>query len=472
MNTRPTVSSPGQIDSGHGLPVYTGNSKIYPKRMPGRFRRLKWWTASLWLGFFLGPYLQWEGRQAILLDIPARRFQFFNLIILPEDVWLLAFVLLFLAMLLVLVTVVAGRAFCGYFCFQTVWTDLYTWIETLIEGPPRTRQRLDQGAWDVRKMLSKAVKHLLWLLIAAFTGLSFAAWFTDAGQLWIDYFTLHAHPSAWVVLGLFTAGTYLFAGFMREQVCFWLCPYARIQGVMYGDNTILPTYDYLRGEPRHHRSSRQDNYAGDCVDCGLCVSVCPTGIDIRDGQQIGCITCGLCIDACDHVMTRIDRPTGLIRYSSLAKLQPAEGRALQGIPLVIISLTLLTSCLLVIILGINNISDANINVHHHRQPLFITMSNGDIRNRYRLKVHNKTQRPARYQLSVIGLKDLRINGQANFTLAAETTRVRDIFLELPESQLPAGINPIEFRLIQQGGAVIMHKSVFIGPDSSVAGDAS
>lgn len=472
MNTPTTLTPQPEIKAGHGLPVYAGNGKIYPKRMPGRFRRLKHWTASFWLLFFFGPYLQWEGHQAVLLDIPHRRFQFFDLTVMPEDIWLLTFVLLFLAMLLFIVTVVAGRAFCGYVCFQTVWTDLYTWIETLIEGPPRARQQLDRAPWGMRKLLTKSAKHLLWLLIAALTGVSFAAWFTDARQLWVDYFALDAHPAAWIILAMFTAGTYLFAGFMREQVCFWLCPYARIQGVMYGDQTILPTYNYLRGEPRQHRSTKQANQAGDCIDCGLCVAVCPTGIDIRDGQQIGCITCGLCIDACDHVMTRIDRPTGLIRYSSLASL--ASGNKGPSIPIlqVTVSLAILASCLLIIILGINNIGDTNLNIYHYRQPLFITMSSGDIRNRYRIKIQNRSQVPAHYQILVSGLENARIMGQSNLAIAAETTRVADIFLELSKSQLPTGITPITFRLIRQGGAVIEYRSVFIGPDAAAPGGTS
>ncbi len=472
MNTPTTQTPQPEIKAGHGLPVYTGNGKIYPKRMPGRFRRLKHWTASFWLLFFFGPYLQWEGHQAVLLDIPHRRFQFFDLTVMPEDIWLLTFVLLFLAMLLFLLTVVAGRAFCGYVCFQTVWTDLYTWIETRIEGQPRARQQLDQAPWGARKLLIKGAKHLSWLLIAALTGLSFAAWFTDARQLWVDYFTFNAHPAAWIILTLFTAGTYLFAGFMREQVCFWLCPYARIQGVMYGDHTILPTYDYLRGEPRQRRSSKQINQGGDCIDCGLCVAVCPTGIDIRDGQQIGCITCGLCIDACDHVMTRIDRPTGLIRYSSLMNLKSGIKRMSLVTPQAMISLAILAGCLLVIIFGINNIGDTNLNIYHYRQPLFITMSSGDIRNRYRVKIQNRSKTPAHYQIDVSGLADARIIGRSNFTIAADSTRIADIFLELPQTRIPDGIHPIRFRLIRQDSTTIEYSSVFIGPDATAPGGTS
>jgi len=238
--------------------VNTGEEKIHAKRVSGRWRRLKWITQGVWLIFFLGPYLRWNGRQAVLFDIPNRQFHIFDITILPQDVWMLALVLLFFAMLLAAVTSIAGRVYCGFFCFQTAWTDVFTWLEEKIEG-----------------------KWFIWFLISVLTGISFVAWFTDAYQLWHD--------------ALFTVGTLVLAGKLREQACFWLCPYARIQGVMYDKETILPTYDFNRGEPRGRlKKGKVPEGQGDCIDCKQCVAVCPTGIDIRMGQQEGCITCSLC----------------------------------------------------------------------------------------------------------------------------------------------------------------------------------
>jgi polyferredoxin len=293
--------------------VNTGKETIHAKRVGGRFRTLKWWSSAVWLAFFLGPYLRWDGRQAVLFDIPSRQYHIFGATVLPQDFWMLSLLLLFFAILLAVVTATAGRVWCGYFCFQTVWTDLFTLIEEKFEGPPQARRKLDAAPWS-EKLRIKVPKHLVWILIGMVTGASFVAWFTDGWAMWGQLLRLELPPVAYVTIAVFTAFTYVFAGHMREQVCFWLCPYARLQGVMYDRETILPTYDLKRGEPRG-RVRRGDAVSeqGDCIDCRQCVAVCPTGIDIREGQQEGCITCALCIDACDAVMDKVDRPRGLIR---------------------------------------------------------------------------------------------------------------------------------------------------------------
>ncbi|MCG8427235.1 MAG: cytochrome c oxidase accessory protein CcoG [Chromatiales bacterium] len=458
------------LKSEQGLPINTGSQKVHPKRMAGRFRTLKWWTASLWLIFFLGPYLRWNEQQAILLDIPARQFRFFNLAIFPQDVWILTFVLLFFVMLLILLTAVAGRVFCGFFCFQTVWTDLYMWIEERLEGPPRRRQQLDQAPWNAEKLLRKTVKHALWLMIAALTGVSFAAWFTDAHHLWQAYFSLQAHPAAWMVLAMFTAGTYLFAGFMREQVCFWLCPYARIQGVMYGENTALPVYDAQRGEPRQKLGAvKNQTNRGACVDCDLCVAVCPTGIDIRDGQQIGCITCGLCIDACDHVMGKLDQPKGLVSYKSLNSMRTGQGKPFYKTPLAMTAGLSLVALLLIIISSISHISEFSISVYHHRQPEFIKLSDGAIRNRYQLKIQNKTDRAVGYQLSIIGPSEIKNQGRVHFMLEPGEAISRTVLLDALDIAHLAEINAISFRLLNDKGAEKMFQTVFIGPPEKTGG---
>jgi len=471
------LNSPLVLKHEIGLPVYSENNKIYPKRMSGRFRLLKWWTASLWLVFFFGPHLRWNDNQAILLDIPARKFHFFSLTIYPQDLWLLSFVLLFFAMLLILVTLVAGRVFCGYFCFQTVWTDIYTWIEEKIEGPPRMRQQLDQAAWSLRKFSIKLTKHVIWLTVALLTGISFAAWFTDVWQLWADYFRLNAHISAWIVLATFSAATYLFAGFMREQVCCWLCPYARIQGALSERDTIFPTYDFVRGEPRSNRkvanqtplslekhvSDQSLAKTGDCVDCDLCVAVCPTGVDIRDGQQIGCITCGLCIDACDHVMSKINRPSGLIRYTSLASLTSGQTKPWYKLPLVIISAMIIGLSIIFIVAGVNTISEFSISVYHDRQPEYIKLSSGEIRNRYQLKLQNKTNNTASYVLSINGLDMVSKINQQQFKLPAGQALTHMIYIDVPLQSLPQKVNPISFNLLDDNNSYQQFQTVFIGP---------
>ncbi len=455
-------------EAGHWH-VNTGGETIHAKRIGGRFRRLKWMTSSIWLLFFLGPYLRWGGRQAILYDIPNRQFHFFGLTILPQDVWMLSLVLLFLAIVLIGATVIAGRVFCGFFCFQTAWTDVFTWIEDKLEGPPAKRRKLDKAPWDATKIRIKFTKHFLWLLIAVVTGVTFAGWFTDIYQLWYDFFTLQAHPAAWVTLGLFIAGTYILAGFMREQVCFWLCPYSRIQGVMYEPETILPTYDVKRGEPRGRLkkgASVDDDQFGDCVDCNLCVAVCPTGVDIRHGQQEGCITCGLCIDACDQVMDKVNRPHGLIRYASLDEIEGKPRIALFKRPKVLVSLAIITIALLGIIYGVANISGIELKVLHDRQPLFVLQSDGSIQNRYEIKVLNKTSQDIHVKLTAEGPAGLKIAGAEKALVAPKgNISAYTVFVRVPKKNLAGERVPIIFRVSaqEQPDLSTEYESMFFGP---------
>ncbi len=449
--------------------VNTGGETIHAKRIPGRFRRLKWLTSSIWLLYFFGPYLRWGDRQAILFDIPNRQFHFFDLTILPQDVWMLSLVLLFLAIVLIGVTVIAGRVFCGFFCFQTVWTDVFTWIENWLEGPPAKRRKLDKAPWDANKVRIKFTKHFLWLLIAVITGVTFAGWFTDIYQLWYDFFTLQAHPAAWVTLGLFIAGTYILAGFMREQVCFWLCPYSRIQGVMYEPETILPTYDARRGEPRGRlkkgASVTEDDF-GDCVDCHLCVAVCPTGVDIRHGQQEGCITCGLCIDACDQVMDKVHRPHGLIRYTSLDEIEGKPEIPLFKRPKVLVSLAIISIALLGIIYGVANISGIELKVLHDRQPLFVLQSDGSIQNRYEIKVLNKTSQDIHVKLAADGPANLKVIGAEKPFLAPKgNISAHTVFVRVPGKELLEERIPITFRIVAQEQPELSteYESMFFGP---------
>jgi len=368
--------------------VNTGGETIHAKRMPGRFRSLKWYASTLWILYMITPYFRWEGHQAILFDIPKRQFHIFSTTLWPQDIWMLSLVLILLAMTLFGLTAVIGRVWCGYFCFQTVWTDWFTWLEEKIEGNPVQRRKLDAAPWNARKIRLKLFKHTLWLLIAIVTGVTFAAYFTDAFALWYSYLTLDAPMVAWVVLAAFIFGTYVFAGFMREQVCFWLCPYARIQSVMVDKDTELPTYDVSRGEPRGKVRGQGSESRGDCIDCRLCVGVCPTGVDIREGMQEGCITCGMCIDACDSIMDKVNRPRGLIRYASEKGMAGEVLPPLFKRPRVIAYSSIFLLAVGGIIYGLTHIPPVELSVVHERQPLFIQMGNGTVQNKYTIKALN------------------------------------------------------------------------------------
>jgi cytochrome c oxidase accessory protein FixG len=410
VNSNASTTTANPFEADDDWQVNTGGDTIHAKRVRGRFRALKWLLNSFWLPFFLGPYLRWDDRQAVLYDIANSRFHFFGTTLHPDDIWMLSLVLLFFAMLLVLFTVLAGRAWCGYFCFQTVWTDLYTWLEQFFEGSPRDRHRLNAASWSLRKLAIKTAKHASWLAIALITGVSFAAWFTDAYQLWADYFSLQAHPAAWGTLLLFAFGTYILAGFMREQVCMWLCPYGRIQGALIDADTLVPLYDIQRGEPRGALDRTGIASKGDCVDCKQCLAVCPTGVDIREGQQIGCITCGLCIDACDSVMHRIYRPIGLIRYTSHNAIQKKQRSHVWLRPQVLAPLALILLTFVGVAWGFTHLSGTTLKVRHMRQPLFVRLSDGSIQNRYEVKVFNKTDQTRRYRIEVIATAPVDVVG--------------------------------------------------------------
>ncbi len=449
--------------------VNSGGEKVVAKRMKGRFRNLKWFGMSVWLFFFLIPYLRWDGKQAILFDIPNRQFRFFDITVYPQDIWMLSLTLLFFAILLAAVTSIAGRVFCGYFCFQTVWTDIFTFIETRLEGDtPQKARKFRQAPLSADKAARITLKHTIWLMISLLTGLTFAAWFTDVYQLWHDYFTLQAPLAAWIVLGMFTVGTYVFAGFMREQVCFWLCPYARLQGVMYDQDTVLPAYDAERGEPRGKMKKGQlDPNKGSCIDCKMCVAVCPTGIDIRKGQQEGCITCGMCIDACDSIMEKTGQEPGLIRYASYKELHHNGKRlALWQRPRVIIYSIILLLALSGVGYGFASLSSTDFKVRHERQPIFVRLSDGSIQNKYTLKMLNKTPEPITVSYSVSGLENAELTGvdESIQIEPGQVSRVR-AYVRVPSAALSDDVNRISFSADIQNGKDIStdYQSTFMGP---------
>jgi cytochrome c oxidase accessory protein FixG len=451
--------------------VNTGEQTIHAKRIPGKWRNVKWWSFVLWLPFFLGPYLRLGDRQAVLFDIPERKFHIFNITVLPQDFWMLSLLLLFFAILLALVTATAGRVWCGFFCFQTIWTDVYTWIEEWFEGSPQKRRKLEQAPWGLNKLGRKAIKHSLWLIIAAITGISFVAWFTDAYQLWVNIFTLQLSSTAVTTILLFVAGTYVLAGFLREQTCFWLCPYARIQGVMVDSTTVIPTYDFQRGEPRGRMKKGEvgeNRSLGDCVSCNQCIAVCPTGVDIRQGQQEGCIMCALCIDACDTVMDKVGLPRGLIRYESLDALNGKVNPSMHKRPRVWVYSAIALVALVGIVFGLNSLDAVELKVLHSRQPLFVIKSDGSIRNRYTLKVLNKTTSDMQVEVTASGQDGVVLAGvEEEISAAAGSVAARTVFASVPRQSLKGESAPILFHIegVDAEGVVYKYtrESVFIGP---------
>jgi cytochrome c oxidase accessory protein FixG len=457
-------------EAGHWH-VNTGGETIHAKRVPGTWRTLKWLSNAVWLAFFLGPYLRWDGRQAILWDIPARQYHIFGATILPQDFWMLSLLLLFFAILLAVVTALAGRVWCGFFCFQTVWTDVFTWIEEKLEGQPPARRKLDKAPMDGRKIRIKFMKHFLWILIGFATGFAFVSWFVDAPTLWKTFFTGEANVAVYVTVALFTVGTYGLAGFLREQTCFWLCPYARIQGVMLDRTTVVPTYDFHRGEPRGRIKKGQkeeDRTTGDCIDCNQCVAVCPTGIDIRHGQQEGCITCALCIDACDSVMEKVGRPRGLIRYASLDELEGKPTKTMLLRPRVWIYSAILLAALSGILYGLTSLDPIQLKVLHERAPLFVTLSDGSIQNKYTLKILNKLTEDLEVKISASGPEHMKLVG-ADEPVAARNGFVSPamVFVKIPRKHLPEERQEITFHVegVREDGRTVAtsRESVFIGP---------
>nr|VFK11576.1 MAG: cytochrome c oxidase accessory protein FixG [Candidatus Kentron sp. LPFa]VFK28519.1 MAG: cytochrome c oxidase accessory protein FixG [Candidatus Kentron sp. LPFa] len=448
-----------------------GQETVHAKRAPGKWRNIKWIAGSIWLIFFFGAYLRWDDRQAVLWDIPNRQFHLFGVTILPQDFWLLSLLLLFFAMLLAVATAIAGRVWCGFFCFQTVWTDLFTWIEDKLEGSPQKRRKLDKAPWDGNKIRIKATKHFLWLLISVLTGISFVAWFMDARELWADLITLEVPFTAGMTILIFTVGTYALAGFMREQTCFWLCPYARIQSAMVDRHTVVPTYDNQRGEPRSHLKKKLDaanrSSVGDCIDCRLCVAACPTGIDIRAGLQEGCLMCALCIDACDTVMDKLRRPRSLIRYASLDEMESGVVIPLWNRARVWIYSAISLIAAAGITYGIASLDTIELKVLRARQPMYVMQSDGSIQNQYTLKVLNKMTRDINARISVSGPEGLVFTGfDEPIAARGSTVTQTTLFVRVPRKNLDAETNPIVFRIDGAVGSEVFtseRESIFVGP---------
>ena len=389
---------------------------IQPRSIQGRFRNLKTGIMVLaYAVFFLLPWIRWERpvgpSQAVMFDIPERRYYLFDLVMHAQDVFWLTALLFLAAVLLFFVTTLFGRVFCGYFCFQTLWTDAFRFIEKAIQGDRVARLRLDKQPWNSEKLIKVGGTHAAWLLLSLWTGVTFVLYWGDAFELTGAFFTGSAHGTAYFTAFLLMTTTYLAAGWMKEYICLHVCPYARFQSVMFDQDTLIVSYDSKRGEGTsgravpikdlRDRTVRQEQGKGDCVDCGLCVQVCPTGIDIRDGLQIACIHCALCIDACDSIMDKYGWQRGLIRYTSENGL---EGKKTHFFKLRTIGYGLATLLAAVyLVWTIASTKQLEATAVQVRSPLFVMLSDGSIQNSYEVKINNKTQEAATYRLTLEGL---------------------------------------------------------------------
>ncbi|HEX6979505.1 MAG TPA: cytochrome c oxidase accessory protein CcoG [Alphaproteobacteria bacterium] len=465
-------------------PLYADRIKVYPKAVKGTFRRIKWAILAICLGlYYVVPWIRWDRGpgapdQAVLIDMPGRRAYFFAIEIWPQEVYFLTGLLILAAVALFLVTSLLGRVWCGYACPQTVWTDLFMLVERLIEGDRNARMRLDQQPLSWAKAAKKTAKHAAWLVIAAATGGAWVFYFADAPTALKDIFTGQASVTIYFFVGLFTATTYLLAGWAREQVCTYMCPWPRIQAAMFDENTLIVTYRKWRGEPRgKHKAGQSWDGRGDCIDCQQCVAVCPVGIDIRNGPQMECIGCGLCIDACNAVMDKVGRPRNLIAFATLAGEQarvsgtPSKYRLIRPRTVLYGTLLVLVAATMGAALWLR--STVELSVQRDRAPLFVTLSDGAIRNGYTLKILNKTRADRDYALSVSGVPSAKISvvgaetatgDKLVLSAKADTVATYRVYVTAPAGVLKTESVPLVFALQAHGAREqAQYQSIFMGP---------
>ncbi|MFA5581197.1 MAG: cytochrome c oxidase accessory protein CcoG [Paracoccaceae bacterium] len=447
--------------------LYAAREPIFPRRVKGKFRNLKWLIMGFTLAiYYITPWLRWDRgpelpSQAVLVDLANRRFFFFWIEIWPHEFYFIAGLLIMAGLGLFLFTSALGRVWCGYACPQTVWTDLFILVERWIEGDRNNRLRLFRQDWNLRKLRLRLTKWLLWLVIAMGTGGAWVFYFADAPRLFVDLFTLQAHSVAYITLFILTATTFFFGGFAREQICIYACPWPRIQAAMMDPDTITVAYRDWRGEPRGKLrkpevDAPQIQSQGDCIDCMACVNVCPMGIDIRNGQQLECITCALCIDACDDVMDKIGKPRGLIDYMALTD-ETAEraGEPPRPIwkhifrPRTILYTTLwaLIGAGLVFALFIR--SDVELSVAPVRNPINVTLADGTLRNTYDLRIRNKHGHERPFVLSITGdpTFDVQIEGVEGdmIQVPADEMLIQRVYVTAPAGSVPVTAAQSNFR---------------------------
>lgn len=452
--------------------LYAKHKVIYAKSVQGRFfDNLRVATAILTQVVFYGlVWLDWNDRQAVLFHLVERKFYLFGLIFWPQDVIYLAVLLIISAYGLFLVTALSGRLFCGYACPQTVYTEFYMWIEKWIEGDRAARIKLDKEPLTARKLRLKVTKHLLWLALALWTGFTLVGYFTPMDELIHNFVTWTLGPWETFWIFFYSGFLYMMAGFLREQVCKYMCPYARFQSVMFDPDTLIISYDEKRGEPRGQRRKKgQEENKGDCIDCGICVQVCPVGIDIRNGLLYECIGCAACVDGCDEVMTKIGLPKGLVRYTTENAM---AGTSLHGgvVGHIIRPRVVIYSAILAVIIGVTAWALAHrlplkVDVLRDRTILSREADDGRIENIYTLRVMNTDEKPHTYSLTVTGLKGIGINGATTITVPSTTHRTLSLAVRADEDNEPKGSNQIFFDIVATDNPELKahEKSTFMLP---------
>lgn len=484
MQTAPNTELDVPHDPIRG-PLYESRKKVYPKKVRGNFRRFKWAIMVVLLGiYYLAPWIRWDRGplapdQAILLDLPARKFYFFFLEFWSQEIYFMAGLMILSALSLFLVTSIFGRAWCGYACPQTVWSDLFFHVERWIEGDRNKRILQDKLPLSFKRVWQKTAKHSAWILIAIATGGAWVFYFADAPTLLPQLFDGTAPFNAYLFVGLFTLTTYLLGGIAKEQVCIYMCPWPRIQGAMLDDESLQVSYRADRGEKRGpiRKHPKLGDETGDCIDCGACVYACPMGIDIRNGLQMECIQCALCIDACDEIMDKVDRPRGLISYDSFANQERRAKNEPETIKFVRLRTVWYAAVIsivsAVIVWGMLNRADTDLNVLSDRNPVYVTLSDGSIRNGYTVRLMNKapTARVLRVELTGLGEATLRWARGAEsstITVAPDDLVTAQLFVTLTKDQsaaiLKTGTAIGAMRILDEDGNLVASETMrFQGP---------
>ena len=455
------------------ISLYTAGKKIYPRSVKGLFNTWRW--ALVWITqiiFYGLPWLVWNNRQAVLFDLEARRFYLFGLVLYPQDFIYLTGLLVIAALALFLFTAVAGRLWCGYACPQTVYTEIFLWIEKMVEGDRSARMRLDDGAMSGNKFGRKALKHALWILFAFWTGVTFVGYFTPIKVLVAEFATLGLGPweTFWVLFYGFA--TYGNAGWMREQVCKYMCPYARFQSAMFDRDTMIVTYDEKRGESRGARKKSADPKAlglGSCIDCTLCVQVCPTGIDIRKGLQYECIGCGACVDACDEVMDKVGYPRGLIKYATengMANNWSSKQMIQRAMrPRVLVYTGILLAICVAVAVSLFMRTPLKVDVIRDRGAIARMVEQGRIENVFRLQAMNATETVQQLEVSVEGLPGIMIASEPKMVVQPTEVHSLTLRVQIPPGSSPSGSHKIRFliRSLNDSGIAIQEETVFLVP---------
>lgn len=457
-----------KVSSERTIDLYQKSETIHPRLVNGRFAKWRVIATVLLLGlFYVTPWLNWNGRQAILFDLPARQFHILGTTFWPQDFIFLTLILIIAALSLFFFTAIAGRIWCGLACPQTVWTQTFIWIERLVEGGRNHRIKLDKSPWTLRKLRIKTTKHFLWGIFAFFTGYTFVGFFTPIHDLTDNMLQLSLGPWEYFWVALYSLATYGNAGFLREQVCLHMCPYSRFQSAMFDKDTLIIAYDSARGENRGHRKRDDLNYQkrqlGDCIDCQQCVKVCPTGIDIRDGLQYECIACAACIDVCDDVMDQMGYDKGLIRYATENSMEGKQSRVFR--PRTYVYAGILALCVSVFFIAISKRIPVELEISRERQSLYTETFDGDIQNIYTIKVANMSQAVQDYRISVSGLPELKLIGDSRLSVEPGAVKTMTYRVKTQPRNYANKSNLIYFTVESIRDASVKRKaeSRFIGP---------